>query len=139
MWSGTRSRAIKGWLAACGTATAAIYVLGLLLFVIGAGRRSMTVTMVDFIASLILVPVILVFTCLLTAIPAALVVWISEISRIRSALFFGFAGGAIGALSQAILFQSFFFPAAGFFASAGFVAGLTYWRIAANVAGSEPA
>ena len=114
MWSGTRSRAIKGWLAACGTATAAIYVLGLLLFITAAGTRS--VTRVDFIASLILLPAILIFTCLLTAIPAALVVWISEVSRIRSALFFGFAGGAIGALSQAIVFQSFFFPAAGFFA-----------------------
>jgi hypothetical protein len=96
MWPGNRSRAIKGWLAACGTATAAIYVLGLLLFVVAAGTRSMTVTRVDFIASLILLPVILVFTCLLTAIPAALVVWISEVSRIRSALFFGFAGGAVG-------------------------------------------
>jgi hypothetical protein len=85
-----------------------------------------------------LLPAILIFTCLLTAIPAALVVWISEVSRIRSALFFGFAGGAIGALSQAIVFQSFFFPAAGFFASAGFVAGLIYWRIAAKAAGSEP-
>jgi hypothetical protein len=138
MWSCTRSRAIKGWLAACGTATAAIYVLGLLLFVTATGTPSMTVTRVDFIASLILLPAILIFTCLLTAIPAALVVWISEVSRIRSALFFGFAGGAIGALSQAIVFQSFFFPAAGFFASAGFVAGLIYWRIAAKAAGSEP-
>lgn len=139
MRSSTRSSAIKGWLAACGTATAAIYVLGLLLFVIAAGARSMTVTSVDFIASLIFLPVILVFTCLLTAIPAALVVWISEVSRIRSALFFGFAGGAVGALSQAIVFQSFFFPAAGFFALAGFAAGLTYWRIAAKPADSEPA
>jgi hypothetical protein len=139
MSSGNRSRAIKGWLAACGSATALIYVLVLLLFVIGAGAHSMTATMVDFIASLILLPVILVFTCFLTAIPAALVVWISEASRIRSALFFGFAGGAIGVLSQAILFQSLFFPAAGFFAAAGIVAGLTYWRIAARPAGSEPA
>jgi len=31
-----------------------------------------------------------------------------------------------------------FLPAAGFFASAGFVAGLIYWRIAAKAAGSEP-
>jgi len=136
MGSTSRSRAIKGWLVACGTATAAIYALALLLFVIAAGARSMTVTTVDFIASLILLPVILVFTCLLTAIPAALVAWISEVSRIRSGLFFGFAGGAIGALSQAILFQSFFLPAALFFAAAGFVAGLTYWRIAAKPAGS---
>jgi hypothetical protein len=137
MWPGNRSRAIKGWLAACGTATAAIYVLGLLLFVIAAGARSMTVARGDFIASLILLPAILVFTCLLTAIPAALVVWISEVSRIRSALFFGFAGGAIGVLSQTIVFQSFVFPAAAFFASAGFVAGLTYWRVAAKPVGSE--
>jgi hypothetical protein len=91
----------------------------------------------DFIASLILLSAILVFTCLLTAIPAALVVWISEVSRIRSALFFGFAGGAIGVLSQTIVFQSFVFPAAAFFASAGLVAGLTYWRVTAKPVGSE--
>ena len=41
----------------------------------------------DFIASLILLPAILVFTCLLTAIPAALVVWISEVSRILCIVF----------------------------------------------------
>jgi hypothetical protein len=112
MWSGTRSRAIKGWLAACGTATAAIYVLGLLLFITAAGTRS--VTRVDFIASLILLPAILIFTCLLTAIPAALVVWISEVSRIRSALFFGFAGGAIGHCAKLSYFNRFSSPPPGF-------------------------
>jgi hypothetical protein len=141
MDSNSRSRAIKGWLAACAAATAALYVLVLILFVIapGPGDRSMAVTGEGLLASLIFFPLILILTCLLTAIPAALVIWLSERSRMRSALFFGCAGGAIGALSQTIVFLSFYVPAAVVFVPAGLVAGLTYWHIAARPVGSGPA
>jgi hypothetical protein len=140
MDSNSRSRAIKGWLAACAAATAALYVLVLILFVIapGPGDRSMAVTGEGLLASLIFFPLILILTCLLTAIPAALVIWLSERSRMRSALFFGCAGGAIGALSQTIVFLSFYVPAAVVFVPAGLVAGLTYWHIVARPAGREP-
>ena len=140
MDSNSRSRAIKGWLAACAAATAALYVLVLILFVIapGPGDRSMAVTGEGLLASLIFFPLILILTCLLTAIPAALVIWLSERSRMRSALFFGCAGGAIGALSQTIVFLSFYVPAAVVFVPAGLVAGLTYWHIVARPAGHEP-
>jgi hypothetical protein len=137
MASGTPCRATKGWLAACGTATAAIYVFVLLFLVSGANARSIMLGWLDLSASLIFLPVILVFTCLLTAIPGALVVWISEVSR--SALFFGCAGGAIGALSQTIAFQSLDPFFAALFALAGFPAGLTYWHIAVKPADSESA
>jgi hypothetical protein len=133
-----RSSAIKGWLAACGTATAAIYVFVLLFLVSGTNARSIMFGWLDLSVSLIFLPVILVFTCLLTAIPGALVVWISEVSRIRSALFFGCAGGAIGALSQTIAFQSLDPFSAALFALAGFPAGLTYWHIAVKPAGQKP-
>jgi hypothetical protein len=144
MDSNPRSRAIKGWLAACAAATAALYVLVLILFVIapglsvGPGDRSMAVTGEGLLAGLIFFPLILILTCLLTAIPAALVIWLSERSRMRSALFFGCAGGAIGALSQTIVFLSFYVPAAVVFVPAGLVAGLTYWHIVARPAGGEP-
>jgi len=145
MDSNPRYRAIKGWLAACAAATAALYVLVLILFVIapglsvGPGDRSMAVTGEGLLAGLIFFPLILILTCLLTAIPAALVIWLSERSRMRSALFFGCAGGAIGALCQTIVFLSFYVPAAVVFVPAGLVAGLTYWHIAARPVGSGPA
>jgi hypothetical protein len=135
MWSGTRCRAMKGWIAACGTATAAIYVVVLVLF--ESGRiRSIGEGIMSFV---IFVPLILIFTCMLTAIPAALVIWLSERFQIRSVSFFGCAGGVLGALGQTILFQSFYLSFAALFILAGFLAGLTYWHIAARPAGSGPA
>jgi hypothetical protein len=89
-------------------------------------------------AFLIVVPVILVFTCVLTAIPAALVIWLSEKFRIRSALFFGCTGAAIAVVGQAILFQPFSFSFAGLFVVAGFLAGFDYWLVSGKHAGREP-
>jgi hypothetical protein len=88
----------------------------------------------------LLLPAVLIFiiTCLLTGIPAAVVIWLSEQFRIRSVLFFSCAGGTIGALSQAVLFQSFSLPLAGIFILAGFLAGLEYWYVAERHAGREP-
>jgi len=105
---------------------------------VGPGDRSMAVTGEGLLAGLIFFPLILILTCLLTAIPAALVIRLSERSRMRSALFFGCAGGAIGALCQTIVFLSFYVPAAVVFVPAGLVAGLTYWHIVARPAGREP-
>jgi len=69
-------------------------------------------------------------------IPAALVIWLSEKLRMRSFLFFGCAGGAIGALSQAVLFQTLS-NFTWFFVVVGFLAGLGYWIIAGRHAGRE--
>jgi hypothetical protein len=140
MKPGGFGRAVKGWFAACAATTVAIYALVLLLFVSGAkGPATIVAAGVNLLAGLMVFPVVLVVVCLLTAIPAALVVWISEISRTRSALFFGFAGGAVGVFGQTILLQSLSFPFAAFFAAAGFVAGLTYWHIAVKPLNGEPA
>jgi hypothetical protein len=79
--------------------------------------------------ALIALPVLFILTCLLTGIPAAMTIWLSERFRIRSWLFFGCAGGAIGALSQALLFQSFSMLS-WFFVFVGFLAGLDYWIVA---------
>ncbi|WKA31313.1 hypothetical protein [Bradyrhizobium roseum] len=138
MKSGWLCRVMQGWLAACATATAAIYVLALPFSISGASARSMMLSWVDLVASLIFFPVILVFTCGLTAIPAALVVWIGEVSRIRSPLFLGGAGGTIGALSQTIAFRSFDLIFATLFVLVGVLAGLTYWRVAVKPADGEP-
>jgi len=90
----------------------------------------------------LLLPSFLVFvvTCLLTAIPAAIVIWLSQEFEIRSAGFFAGAGAAIGVLSITVLIRS---PAVwtsglvGLFAAAGFVAGLTYWFVARELAAYE--
>ncbi len=79
-------------------------------------------------------------TCLRTAIPAAVTVWLNERFRIRSIVFFGLAGAVIGGasayfLSGATSTQS---PQLSpLFISAGLAAGLAYWSVAGRHAGPE--
>src|SRR5260221_562799 len=122
-------RAVKGWFAGCVTVTAIIYILLLVLFAIITGGRSISSIGAGLFIVLVPPAMILTVTCALTGIPAALVVWLSERLRMRSFLFFGCAGGAIGALSQSILSQSFS-SFAWFFVGLGFLAGLDYWFVA---------
>ena len=133
------SRAIMGWLAGSAAATAVIsaFILGMLAMAPGGDltgfvRGSLT----------LLLPALLVFvvTCLLTGIPAALVIWLSEKFRIRSILFFGCAGAVTGALGQGVLVGAFGrWPSRSvwLFVVAGFVAGMVYWRIAGRHAGRD--
>jgi hypothetical protein len=124
------SRSIRGWLAACGIATATIYAF--LLFILVVPRGSMFFSPMGASIS------IFVLTVVLSGIPASAAIWLSERLRIRSLVFFGGAGAVTGALSQAVLFQSFSFPFAGIFILAGFLAGLEYWFVAGKHAGREP-
>jgi hypothetical protein len=129
--SGTCSRAFGGWLAGCGAATAVISAIGqtLLMF---AAHGDVARLLYGIVVLLIPSAVVFVSTCLLTAIPAAIVVWLSEEFRIRSAGFFACAGAAIGALSITVLLRSPAIWTSGLvclFAAAGFVAGLTYWFV----------
>jgi hypothetical protein len=84
-------RAIKGWLAGCGAATAVICAF--ILVVLAIASRG---DLVRFVGGslMLLFPAVLIFvvTCVLTGIPAALVIWLSEKFGIRSILFFGCAG-----------------------------------------------
>jgi hypothetical protein len=86
----------------------------------------------------ILALVIFVITCVLTGIPAALVIWLSEKFRLRSILFFECAGAVTGALGQGVLMGTFTrWPSSSvwLFVVAGFVAGMAYWWIAGRHAG----
>ena len=126
-------RTLKGWLAACGAATAAICAILIAIMAIAPGgllRGSVLVLL--FIAV-----VVFIATSILTAIPAAFVIGLSERLRIRSVVFYGCAGGAIGALSQALLFMSFtsFNALSWLFVFAGCVAGIDYWYVAGQHAG----
>ena len=144
MGSGNRFREIKGWLAACAAATAALYAILFLIVVIapslaiGTSYRPMAIDSQGVLVSLILFPLIAIVVCLLSAIPAAFAVFLAESLGIRAALFFGCAGALTGVLGQIVVFQSLN-GSAWVFAAAGFVAGLIYWRIAVKPAASEPA
>lgn len=137
--SSTCSRAFGGWLAGCGAATAVISAIGQTLLIVAA-RGDVAKLLYGIVVLLIPSAVVFVITCLLTAIPAAIVVWVSEEFRIRSAGFFACAGAAIGALSITVLLRSPAVWTSGLvclFAAAGFVAGLTYWFVVRELATHE--
>jgi hypothetical protein len=136
-------RGLKGWLAACAAATAALYVISLLVFIvapalaIGSPYRPMVIDKSGVWIGLIFFPVIMIVVCLLSAIPAAFAIFVADAFRIRSALFFGCAGAMTGVVGQIVVFQSLN-GSAWLFAAAGLVAGLIYWRIAVRpLAGEE--
>ncbi len=127
-------RAVGGWLAGCGTATGVVGVYILVVMGIATGGDVGSIVVA-------IVPLWLIFLviCLLTAIPAAIVIWISEKFRIREITFFGCTGTAIGAVSVELIWQAFGprgptgVPV--LFAMAGLAAGLAYWRVAGRYAG----
>ena len=134
------SRAVGGWLAGCGTATAVICTFGLVVSAIASGN----IFSLRFggASVALLFPLFLIFliTCLLTGIPAGFVIWLSEKFRIRSVLFFGAIGAAIGVLSQNLLLRPLKPgpPIFGWlFLLAGFAAGLAYWHVAGRHAGRD--
>jgi hypothetical protein len=137
MGTGTFSRALKGWLAGCGTATAVIYIAVLGIVATAPGGLSINFTDGGVFALLLPSLLVLVVTCALTGVPAALVIWLTEKFRIRSFLFYGCAGGAIGILGQTLLFRSFSIFT-WLFVVAGFLAGFDYWYVAGRHVGPEP-
>ena len=134
-----RSRAIKGWLAGCGASAAALYVLTLAMLATGP-QGAYSIRFVG-VAAALLFPIFLVFvaTCVLTGVPAAAVIWLSERWRIRSVFFFGGTGAAIGAFYHQLLLR----PAPpwllyfGLLVVAGIAGGAAYWRVAGRYAGSD--
>ena len=137
MSSSTCFRAIGGWLAGCGVATGVVYAFAIVISAVASGG----VFSFNFLGSAValLLPAVLIFivTCLLTGIPAAIVIWLSEKFRIRSILFFGCVGAAIGGLSHNLLLRAITPPSRVnlLFVVAGSAAGLVYWLLAGKHAG----
>ena len=129
-------RAIRGWLVGCATVTAVIYVLLVGFLASGPGGLSIHSIGAGIYLALVHPAIILVITCAVTGIPAAMVIWLSEKLGMRSFLFFGCAGGAIGTLSQAVVFRTLS-NFTWFFVVVGFLAGLGYWIVAGRHAGRE--
>jgi hypothetical protein len=135
------SRPIRGWLAACGIATAFIYAFLLLLLVVPRGTMFFS-PMGASISVLVTAAIsIFVLTVVLSGIPASAAIWLSERFRIRSLLFFGGAGTAAGLFGEGVLFAVAGMPwpvgSSWLFAAAGLAAGLAYWLIAGRHAGRD--
>jgi len=128
---------LGGWLAGCGTATAFLFAFVVVLLAIVSMTGGGLMRFVGGVVAL-LFPALLTFvvTCVLTAIPAAPVIWLSERFQIRSVSFFGGAGAAIGASSQALLFRTFDWFS-WLFVVAGLLAGICYWHVAGKYAGRD--
>jgi hypothetical protein len=136
MCSGDYSRAFGGWLAGCGAATAVVGVFTVVVMGIASAGDVGGILAAAF-------PLFLVFPviCVLTSIPAAIVIWVSEKFRIRAIGFFGSAAAGIGGASVELLSRMFgrSGPASVnlLFAVAGLAAGLVYWRVAGRYAGCD--
>jgi len=130
------SRAVGGWLAGCGAATAVYGGVALVGSAIASGAD--TITMLGAIAVLPLLFLAFLIICMLTAIPAAVVIWVSEKLGIRSVLFFGGGGAVIGGSLASLLGVSLMDLGAGWlFPVAGFAAGVGYWFVAGKYAGRD--
>lgn len=143
-------RQLKGWVFGCGAATAVIILA--ILFVFAAASLSQDSHTTRTVAEGVLVlggqvyfvlifsPVIFLVTCLLTGIPAAILVWLSRKFQISEIAYFACAGAALGAASVELLVRSLGSPpSSGYtvqslydlvFALAGLAAGLVYWFVA---------
>jgi len=134
------SRAIGGWLAGCGAATAVLGVFTVVAIGIGSGGD-----VASIVGGVIggAFPLFLTFLviCLLAAIPAAVVIWVSEKFQTSSIAFFGCAGIVIGGASVELLRRWFGSPVPVavhlLFAIAGLAAGLAYWRVAGKYAARD--
>jgi hypothetical protein len=134
-------RAMKGWLAGCVAATAVIYAF--VWIILAPLLIGDPVALVKVTAWLVLAGLYVFFvTCVLTAFPAAAVIWVSEWFAIRSIWFFGCAGACIGVVSETV-FAAWWGPWPTFtfftcvFVLAGVVSGMVYWRVAGRCASAK--
>jgi hypothetical protein len=117
--------ALKGWLASCLAATAALFVFGFIKQI----NHPNGLTPANLTAGILLAFLDLVFISLISAIPAAAVIWVSKTLGVRSAAVFAISGAGIGWLGQCLVTpwpDTTLWP----FVLAGLVAGGVYWFVA---------
>lgn len=128
-------RVMSGWIRGCMAATAALDAFVLVSVSLFGGRPAEFAMFVVMMAMFGL-PLTMVLTCLLSGLPAAVVIWFGEWLAIRSVLFYAGAGAAIGALIGAFIFPMVL-PPVVIFAAAGCLAGIVYWLSAGWAAGRQ--
>ena len=97
-------RALRGWLTACAAATGFISVASCFIAAIATGHFRSVVFAGSIWGLLFPALAIFVITCLFTAIPAALVIWLGRNFQMRSIWYFAGAGAVIGVVSQIAFF-----------------------------------
>jgi hypothetical protein len=139
-------RPILGWLAGCIAATLVIPLLGMAKLAIAAASSDhfpnvfAVVLFYGFLLSFVIIPTVFILVCVLSGIPAVILICMSEMLRMRFSMFFGGGGGAvIGGLSQFLLSLAFVqLPSLSpLFLVAGFAGGLAYWFVAGKYAGGD--
>jgi hypothetical protein len=131
------SRPVIGWLAGCIAATIVIYFLCCANAAIAQGFPGVVVVGILFFVAI--APVIFIIVLIFSVLPAMMLIALSERLKIRSILFFGGGGAAIGVLSQFLLSAGFLPQVPRFsllFVVAGFSAGSAYWFTAGKYAGT---
>jgi hypothetical protein len=132
------TRPVVGWLAGCMAATIAIYLLWCANAAIAQGSPVVVVAGILFFV--VVAPPIFIVVLIFSGLPAAILIALSEAGKIRSILYFGCGGAAIGALSQFLLSAGFLPLLPKFsllFVVAGFAAGSAYWFVAGKYAGAD--
>jgi hypothetical protein len=125
-------RALRGWLTACAAATGFISIASCFIAAVATGHFRSVVFAGSIWGLLFAAFAIFVITCLFTAIPAALVIWLGRKFQMRSIWYFAGAGAVIGILSQIAFFAGLLSRTPGknpLYLLAGLIAGLVYWRI----------
>src|SRR3954447_9914580 len=125
---------LKGWLAGCFAATATLFVVGFIKQIVHPDG----LTPASLAAGVLVASVHLTFIIMMSAIPAAVVIWATRGLRIRSVVFFALSGAAIGWFCQGLITpwpDTILWP----FVFAGLVAGLAYWFVAVRQVGSASA
>jgi len=141
-------RVLDGWFRGCATATATLGAVVLFLIIRDFGSIEQALNITCFMALLAL-PLTMILTCLLTALPAGLVIWFSERLSIRSGIFYAGVGAVIGVLIFALIIKglsatpvvlpqsAIVVPFSIVFGVAGCLAGIAYWFVAGRHAGAE--
>jgi hypothetical protein len=132
------TRPVLGWLAGCIAATISIYFLCCAAAAVAEGSPGVVVFGILFFVAI--APVIFIIVLMLSVFPAVMLIALSERLKIRSILFFGCGGAAIGVLSQFVLSAGFLPQVPRFnllFVVAGFAAGAAYWFVAGKYAGTD--
>jgi hypothetical protein len=117
-------------------ATATLGALPTIGFIVSLPLRNFRESLGVLTGMVAFVLVIFFFICLLSGIPAALVIMFGEALRIRSVLFYVLTGVAVGVFIWRITF-GVIHPLALLFVLAGALAGFAYWSVAGRYAGDD--
>lgn len=129
-------RVFNGWFYGCLTATAVLDAMILVVLALFAERSPKSIVDAMFVNALFVLPITFFATCILTAVPAAILIWLGERLRTGAMAFYVGSGVVVGALFGALLFKDIGALGAAFVLAGG-SAGLVYWHLAGRYVGED--